>query len=800
VPVDPVCKMTVSEKTDLKHDHDGETYYFCNPICLDRFKEDPSRFLAPEPEVPPPVIPTDYVPSGKTSKASMLISGMSCASCAATVEKALSRIPGVTSAAVNFAAEKATVEFDPEAVDENRMKRAVERVGYGVREEVHEGTAGEVKSARWRLVWVWALTVPVIGLMIPEMFDWFAVPGAHYLMIALAALVLAVPGSNTYRSALRSISHGSANMDVLIFMGTLSSFGTGVAHILGLPVASYAGVSAMIMAFHLTGRYIEAAAKGKASQAIRKLLQLGAKSALIDVDGEEKEIPVDELEIGQVMIVKPGQKIPTDGEVMSGESAVDESMATGESIALTKRPGDEVIGATVNKQGMLRVRATRIGKDTFLAQVVRMVEEAQGTKVPIQAFADKVTAFFAPSVVGVAVLTVILWLAVPHFFRSVITWASSILPWVNPSLGLASLAIFAAVAVLVIACPCALGLATPTALMIGTAVGARRGILFRSGEAIQTLRDIRTVVFDKTGTITKGRPEVTDVIPFPGRSPKDVIAIAASLESASEHPLSLAVVESARSMELNTFTPEGFEAVSGRGVRGMLRGKPALVGNREFLIESGVDFSDLEENLRELENKGRTAVIVAYGGRLFGVIGIADALKEDSVSAITELGKMGIQTAVLTGDNQRTAAAVAGEVGVKKVLADVLPQDKAREISRLQEEAGPVAMVGDGINDAPALTQADVGIAIGTGTDIAIEASDVTLVRGDLSSVVTAIKLSRATFSKIKQNLFWAFFYNIIAIPMAMFGLLHPVVAEVAMALSSINVVANSLRLGRTQL
>lgn len=786
--------MTVSEETDLRYEHEGETYYFCNPACLERFKEDPSRFLAGEPEIPEPVIPTEYKPSGKVSKVSIPISGMSCASCAATVERALSRLPGVTKAAVNFAVENATVEFDPDAVDKLKMKQAVEAVGYGTREEPEE-EATEMRAARRRLLWVWAITIPVIGLMIPEMSHWFEVPGYDYILVGLAALALAIPGHTTYRSAIRSIAHGTANMDVLIFMGTLSSFGTGIAHISGFPVASYAGVSAMIMAFHLTGRYIEATAKGRASKAIRRLLELGAKSALVEMDGEEKEIPVDELEVGQIMIVKPGQKIPTDGEVMSGESAVDESMATGESIALTRRPGDTVIGGTVNQEGLLRVRATKVGRDTFLAQVVRMVEEAQGTKVPVQAFADRVTAFFAPSVIAIAVLTVILWVALPGFFRSVIARADSFLPWVNPALGIPSLAIFAAVAVLVIACPCALGLATPTALMVGTGIAAKRGVLFRSGEAIQTIRQIKTIVFDKTGTITKGKPEVTDIVPAPGRSHKDVVAIAASVESGSEHPLSSAVVASAKSIDVAILSPEDFRVVPGKGVEGMVRGKRVLVGNRELLAQNGLDFSQLEKNLKELEEKGRTTMIVAYGDSVFGVLGVADVLKEDSASAIAQLREMGIKTVVLTGDNQRTGEAIARDVGIERVLANVLPQDKALEIKRLQSEMGHVAMVGDGINDAPALTQADVGIAIGTGTDIAIESSDITLVRGDLSSVVTAISLSRATFAKIKQNLFWAFFYNIVAIPVAVFGLLHPVIAEIAMALSSMNVVFNSFRL-----
>lgn len=796
--IDPVCKMTVSEDTDLKYDHEGKTYYFCNPSCLDKFKAEPGKFLEPAPE--PVLLKEPVALSGETAKLSIPISGMTCASCASTVEKALNAIPGMTSAAVNFAAEKATVEFDPELVDKDRMRAAVESVGYAVREKVEEESVREMVEARRRLIWVWAITIPVIALMIPEMVFGLMTPGHHYVMVVLAVLALAFPGYKTYRSAVKSIAHATANMDVLIFMGTLAAFATGVVRLFGFSIASYAGVSAMIMAFHLTGRYIEATAKGRASQAIKKLLELGAKSALVEVDGEEREIPIEELNVGDIMIVKPGQKIPTDGEVTAGESAVDESMATGESIPVKKRPGDSVIGATVNQKGLLKVRTTKIGRDTFLVQVVKMVEECQGTKVPIQAFADKVTSFFAPSVIVVAVLTVILWILFPGFFSGVITWAHSFIPWVDPTLGIVSLAIFAAVAVLVIACPCALGLATPTALMVGTGMAAQRGILFRSGEAIQTMREVKTIVFDKTGTITKGKPEVTDVVAVSGKTEQDVLSMAGSLELGSEHPLSTAVVEKAKSMNVTFTEPKSFEAVTGKGVRGEVNGQRVLVGNRELMKQFNIDFSMLEKNLVDMEEEAKTTMVIASGQGVVGAIGVADTLKDDSVSAINALTSMSLDTVMMTGDNKRTGEAIARKVGIKRVLANVLPHDKTDEIKRLQEEVGMVAMVGDGINDAPALTQANVGIAIGTGTDIAIESSDITLVRGDLSSVVTAIKLSHATFAKIKQNLFWAFFYNLIAIPVAVFGLLHPVIAEIAMALSSINVVTNSLRLRRTRL
>jgi Cu+-exporting ATPase len=755
-----------------------------------------------------------------TEKISLPIGGMTCASCVAHVEEALAKTPGVLNVNVNLATEKASVEYIPTLTGLPDFRRAVAEVGYEVlptaEEKAEEELSREVRkmqTARRRMILAWAFTVPVILWMLPEMLFGLAWP--NETVFKLGMLLLAVPvlfwvGQHTYVAAWRSTIHGAPNMDALIAMGTGASFLTGIATFLA-PIPTYAGVAAMIMAFHLTGRYVEASAKGRASQAIRKLLELGAKTARILVDGSEREVPIDEVQPGDVMVVRPGEKIPTDGVVVEGESAVDESMATGESMPVNKHPGHEVIGATVNQDGLLKVRATRVGKDTFLAQVVRLVEQAQGTKVPIQAFADRVTAVFVPIVIGIALLTFLAWFLFPDALRPVAEWAARFLPWVDPSLNTFTLALITTVSVLVIACPCALGLATPTALMVGSGIGAENGILIRSGEAIQAMREVRMVVFDKTGTLTKGKPEVTDQVPNP-QSPiptDELLRWAASVEMGSEHPLGKAVVRQAEEKGLALGELAGFEAVRGKGVQGAVDGKSVLVGSRTLLEEHGVAVAAMEDPMRRLEDEGKTAMLVAVEGELLGLLAVADTLKEDAVAAVRELRTMGLQTAMITGDNQRTAQAIARQVGIDHVLAEVLPEAKLLEVQRLQSELalgsskgrdGLVAMVGDGINDAPALTQADVGIAIGTGTDIAIEAADITLVRGDLSGVVSAVKLSRATFNKVMQGLFWAFFYNVVMIPLAILGMMHPVLAEIAMASSSVTVVTNANLLRRVDI
>lgn len=737
--------------------------------------------------------------AGESKKVTIGVEGMHCASCALTVEKALRRTMGVSNAVVNFASEKATVEFDRREVDLKILENAIEGVGYRVAQKSPDRVQEEgedlqrVTVARKSMIHAWVFTLPIVTWMFFEMFLGIVWPSK--LIFTIGITLLAVPvifwkGWPTINSAFRAVIHGRANMDVLITMGTSVSFLTGPASLI-FPIANFAGVSAMIMAIHLTGRYIETAAKGRASQAIRKLLELGAKTARILVKGEEEEVPIEEVTVGDVMLVRPGEKIPTDGIIVKGEGWIDESMATGESMPVEKRAGDEVLGATVNQEGLLQIEATKVGKDTFLFQIVRMVEECQGSKVPIQQLADRITAYFVPIILGVAGLTFLLWLFYPGLFNPVVTWASSFIPWVDPSLGSVTLAILAGVSVLVIACPCALGLATPTALMVGSGIGAENGVLIRGGEAIQALKDVKLIVFDKTGTITKGTPEVTDIIPLNGVGEEELVGIAASAESGSEHPLGKAVVSYARARDILLKEVTNFKAVRGKGIQGDLDGERVYIGSRQYIAEKGCS-KFLVPHLEQFEKNGKTVMFVNVRGRLIGALALADTLKDDSVIAIRELESMSIETAMITGDNRNTAEAIAGQVGISRVLAEVLPDGKVSEIRRLQEGGGKVAMVGDGINDAPALTQADIGIAIGTGSDIAIEASDVTLVRGDLSGVVTAVKLSRATFRKIKQNLFWAFFYNLIAVPAAIFGLLHPIIAEAAMATSSINVVTNA--------
>jgi Cu+-exporting ATPase len=555
------------------------------------------------------------------------------------------------------------------------------------------------------------------------------------------------------------------------------------------------------MAFHLTGRYVETKAKGRASQAIKKLLTLEAKEAIVERDGEEIKVPVRMLKKGDIMVVKPGEKIPTDGIVVSGRSSVDESLATGESMPVEKKKDDEVIGATMNKNGVLKVKATKVGKDTFLSQVIKMVEEAQGSKVPIQEFADRVTGVFVPVVIGIALLTLAAWLIFPVTFHSIAVWASGFIPWVNPGMGTVALAVYATVAVLVIACPCALGLATPTALMVGSGMGASNGVLIRKGAAIQMMKDVTTIVLDKTGTITEGKPGVTDIVSLNNLPEDEMMHLAAGAEAGSEHPLGEAIVNFMKQRNGQLPVAEEFEAVTGQGIKALINGKKILVGTQKLMEENGVKIDTVaSDDKKKLENQAKTAMFVAVDNRLSGIIAVADKVKEDSKNAIAALKKYGLSPVMITGDNERTAKAIGTEVGIDRVIANVLPDQKAKEVKRLQEQGEFVAMVGDGINDAPALTQAHVGIAIGTGTDVAIESGDLVLVQGELSAVVKAVKLSRATFTKIKQNLFWAFFYNVIMVPLAILGMMHPVLAEIAMAFSSINVVTNSRRLQKVNI
>jgi Cu+-exporting ATPase len=760
-----------------------------------------------------------YAVPRRREKVLLGVTGMSCASCAMRIETALNGLDGVESATVNLASEKAVIDYSPDIVKADDLISAIRGAGYDVEDIKQRKTRSEIDpveedarrlaDARNRMTWVWFLTAPIIIWMVPEMISGVKWPNDTIFdlgMLVLAGPVLFWKGWPTLVSAYRSARKLVPNMDVLIGMGTITAFSTGfvtLLHDLGLAprLLNYAGVSAMIMAFHLTGRYIESKAKGRASQAIQRLLTLEVKTARIRRDGEEVEVAIEEVEVGDLMVIRPGEKIPTDGEVVDGESAVDESIATGESMPVEKGKGDKVLGATINKQGLLVVRATGVGEETFLSQVIRLVEEAQGSKVPIQEFADRVTAIFVPTVLVLALLTLISWLLFPVFFNGIALSASRFIPWVDPSLGRVSLALFATIAVLVIACPCALGLATPTALMVGSGLGAENGVLIRHGEAIQTMREVSTIVLDKTGTITMGKPGVTDVIPAEGTSEEDLLRLAASAESGSEHPVGEAIVKEASERDMDLLSLEGFEAIGGKGVRATVGGETEiLVGSPAFLEENGISPMVLSRQLEECESKAKTVIVVGASKNLKGIIAVADRVKADSLSAISDLKTMGLEPVMLTGDNEKTARAIADSVGIDRVIANVLPDQKSEVIRKLQEEGKKVAMVGDGINDAPALKQANVGIAIGTGTDIAIESADITLVRGELSAVVTGVKLSRATFTKIKQNLFWAYFYNGIAIPVAIFGLLHPVIAEAAMAFSSINVVTNANRLKRAKI
>ena len=754
---------------------------------------------------------TGYNASLETEKTIIKIGGMTCASCSQTIEKTLKNTAGVIEANVNLASEKATIEYNPQTIKYETLTKVIESTGYqalskdeaaGKYEKAIKEEQKKFAKAKMRMTIAWTLTIPLMIWMIPEMV--FGIAWPNMFIFNLGQILLAIPvlfwaGKETLISAAKRVAHRRANMDVLIALGTLTAFATGPVMFFS-PILNYAGVSAMIMAFHLLGRYIEVKAMGRASQAIRKLLELEAKTAHILVDSVEKEISVEEIELGNVLIVRPGEKIPTDGVIIEGQSSIDESMATGESMPVIKNVGDDVIGSTINQRGLLKVKAVKIGQDTFLSQVIKLVEQAQGSKVPIQEFADKVVGYFVPTVLLIAISTLMVWLIAPDLVNGVSIWAQQFLPWVNPNLGVATLAISAFVSILVIACPCALGLATPTALMVGSGMGAENGVLIRNGAALQTLKDLDTIVFDKTGTITKGKPEVTDIISSKGFNEKDVLRLAASVEVGSEHPLGEAILRRANELKLELPKITNFEAVTGLGVKAKISSISddfVIVGNRKLMNKENIDFKNLENVVLQLEKEAKTVMLVAKGPKIVGIVAVADTIKDDSIRAIKELESLGLSTVMLTGDNIRTAEAIAKKVGISRILAEVLPDQKVEEIQRLQKEGETVAMVGDGINDAPALTAADVGIAIGTGTDIAIESADVTLVRGKLSSVVTAIKLSRATFGKIKQNLFWAFFYNVIAIPLAILGLAHPVLAEISMAISSITVVTNANLLRR---
>jgi Cu+-exporting ATPase len=869
---DPVCGMTV-DAAGAKgiYEYKGETYYFCNPRCLARFKEAPEKFLE-GPAVTMPEIKEKPVPVGAGVKTvSLPITGMSCASCAAKIEKGIAGLSGIVSASVNFAAEKITVTYAPEKVHLGDFVKAVKELGYGAgvesvtisvrgmscascvqkvtkalekvdgvvsasvnfaaeradvnylptvatlddlmtaikdagyeplpqaeEEDLLERDARikreELSRLKRKFVFAAVVSVPVMIGTMAHVLPW--VPdflGSNILLLLLATPVQFWSGWQFYRGAWAALKHFSSDMNTLIAVGTSSAYfysaavtffpdffaSSAVGH------AVYFDTATAIIALILLGRLLELRARGQTGEAIKKLIGLKAKTARVIRQGVEYDIPVADVLTGEIVVMRPGEKIPVDGIITEGFSTIDESMISGESLPVEKKAGDEVIGATMNRTGAFRFRATRVGKDTTLSQIVKMVEQAQGSKPPIARLVDVIAGYFVPVVIVLAVITFIVWYAFGP----------------EPAL---TFALLNFIAVLIIACPCAMGLATPTSIMVGTGKGAENGILIRGGEALETAHKLDTIVLDKTGTLTKGQPSVKGAAPLSGVSVEDMIFFAASAEKGSEHPLGEAIVRRAAELGIKPVDPAAFEALPGRGIKASVEGKEVLLGNERLLSEKGIDVTPARREAERFSDEGMTPVFLAAGGSLKGVIAIADTLKENSKEAIEAFRRLKLDVVIITGDNKRTARAVADELGVARVLSEVLPQDKAREVKKLQDEGRKVAMVGDGINDAPALAQADVGIAIGTGTDVAMEASDITLIGGDLRSIVTAIALSRATIRNIKQNLFWAFIYNILLIPVAAgalypaFGiLLDPMFAAGAMGLSSVSVVSNALRLKR---
>ncbi len=760
------------------------------------------------------------------------LEGMTCASCAMRIEKGLKRVPGVIDANVNLATEKAAVIYNPTQTNLEQMVQKVEAVGYkatpevaSLRQTAQETEIGlitqtpgesfvsipqedelsrrrqaEIIRKRNLLILGIVLTLPVVIL---SMFFLNRFPGENYLLLVLTTPVWAVVGWEFHRGAIKSLRHGSANMDTLVSLGStaayiLSVVATFFPQVVG-PVTFY-DTTALIVTLIFLGKYLEARAMGQTNEAIKKLIGLQARTAHVVRVGQEVELPIEQVQVGDELIVRPGEKIPVDGTVLSGISSVDESMITGESIPIEKVEGEPLIGATINQRGLLRMRATKVGADTVLANIIRMVEQAQGSKAPIQRLADTISSIFVPVVLVIAALTFIGWAIIGHMTAASsagMMGASN--PWI--------VAIVAAVAVLVVACPCALGLATPTAIMVGTGKGAEQGILIKGGESLERIQAVRAVLLDKTGTITKGKPELTDVIALTDIRTEDLLRLVAEAEQGSEHPLAAAIVEGAKARGLAlSATPEHFTAIAGRGLEASVEGYAVLIGTRLLLSERSITYDMFEEQLGALEQQGKTTMIIVIDGNVAGLVAVADTVKVGSVEAIKQLHAQGLAVWMITGDNQRAAQAIAAQVGIpaEHVLAEVLPEDKANQVKRLQKQGLVVAFAGDGINDAPALVQADAGIAMGTGTDIAMEASDITLVKGNLKSVATALALSRATLLTIKQNLFWAFAYNVILIPIAILSPLipflrenAPIFAAAAMALSSVTVVSNSLRLRR---
>ena len=744
---------------------------------------------------------------GKTQ--TFAIEGMTCASCAQTIEKAVGKLSGVDKASVNLATEKMQVSYNPSAISVSDVTGAVSNSGYAAvlettdtqdnsRAEKREKKEKRMKQLlnRFGISIIFTIPVliismgPMVGMPLPNIVD----PMINAFNFSLLQLILTLPimvvSWEYFQKGCKTLFKGHPNMDSLIALGTASAFVYSLAATIGTGLGYgnfsdllYYEVTGVILTLHTLGLFLEERSKGQMSSAIEKLVNLAPKTARVIRNGVEQEITVDEVALGDVIRVRPGESMPVDGVVVEGRTSVDESMLTGESIPVEKESGDEVIGASINKNGSIDYRATRVGSDTTLSQIIKLVEDAQGSKAPIARMADIITGYFVPIVIALAVLAGIAWL-------------------IAGQSGIFALSVI--ITTLVIACPCALGLATPTSIMVGTGKGAEHGVLIKSGEALETTHNLDTIVFDKTGTLTEGKPIVTDILVTPLITKENLLYYAASGETGSEHPLGEAIVQKSKEENMTLAKPDHFEAIPGHGIRVEIEGKDMYIGNRKLMLEQKIDLSSMEKESDRLADEGKTPMYLSVDGELAGIIAVADTLKENSMKAVKELRRRGVEVIMITGDNKRTAKAIAKQVGIDSVLSEVLPEDKAEEVKKLQEAGKKVAMVGDGINDAPALAQADVGIAVGSGTDVAIESADIVLMRNDLTAVLTAIDLSHATLRNIKQNLFWAFAYNLVGIPVAMgllyiFGgpLMSPMFAAVAMSFSSVSVLLNALRLRR---
>ncbi|ENQ3113905.1 copper-translocating P-type ATPase [Bacillus anthracis] len=733
-----------------------------------------------------------------SDKAEFTVSGMTCAACANRVEKRLNKLEGVNEATVNFALESATVDFNPDEINVNEMKSAITKLGYKleVKSDEQDGSTDhrlqEIERQKKKFIISFILSFPLLWAMVSH----FSFTSFIYLpdmlmnpwvQLALATPVQFIIGGQFYVGAYKALRNKSANMDVLVALGTSAAYFYSVylsiqsigssEHMTDL----YFETSAVLITLIILGKLFEAKAKGRSSEAIKKLMGLQAKTATVVRDGTEMKILIEEVVAGDIVYVKPGEKIPVDGEIVEGKSAIDESMLTGESIPVDKTIGDVVIGSTMNKNGFLKVKATKVGRDTALAQIIKVVEEAQGSKAPIQRVADQISGIFVPVVVVIAIITFAVWMI-----------------FVTP--GDFGGALEKMIAVLVIACPCALGLATPTSIMAGSGRSAEYGILFKGGEHLEATHRLDTVILDKTGTVTNGKPVLTDVIVADGFHEEEVLRLVGAAEKNSEHPLAEAIVEGIKEKKINIPSSETFEAIPGFGIESVVEGKQLLIGTRRLMKKFNIDIEEVSKSMEELEREGKTAMLIAINKEYAGIVAVADTVKDTSKAAIARLKKMGLDVVMITGDNTQTAQAIAGQVGIDHVIAEVLPEGKAEEVKKLQAQGKKVAMVGDGINDAPALATADIGMAIGTGTDVAMEAADITLIRGDLNSIADAIFMSKMTIRNIKQNLFWALAYNGLGIPIAAFGFLAPWVAGAAMAFSSVSVVLNALRLQRVKL